>query len=63
MPLFRFDDTYEKIYEFSEVQGAHIYISSYAQSGISAAWSEMRKNKQMARNFIEWHHGPQKEMP
>lgn len=49
--LYRFDDAYQKVYEYSPQQNAYIYVSSYAQSGINGDWTEEQKAQQMEKNF------------
>lgn len=54
---YRFDDTYQKVFEYSAEHSAYIYVSTYTQSGIGSRWSEERKVRKMEKNFMEWHFG------
>ena len=56
---YRFDDAHQTVYEYSDEQGAFVYLSSYNKSGIDSQWSEERKVQQMETNFFEWHFGKQ----
>jgi hypothetical protein len=58
---YRFDDAYQKVYEYSAEHDAYIYVSTYVKSGIDGRWGEERKVQQMEKNIREWYHGKGEE--
>jgi len=43
--MYRFDDAYEKVYEYDDDERAYVFIGTYAGFGITAKMSEAEKIK------------------